>query len=175
MARQELTAYRRREMLILMKVTIVHDSELGNGERLAEAMRERLQAAGHTVVVGHERTMTPEQTLRAQPDLIILGTAVRKFSLSPVTKRWVDGFSAAIAAGGPSPRAAIFVTHALKREGTERKGKRIRDRLVAALSEDQVYPGWISARVIGTDGPFQQGVEVDVMREIDAVLAWVAT
>lgn len=159
----------------MMMICIVHDSELGNGERLANSIRERLNADGHTAVVGHERTLTPKQVIESRPDLIILGSAVRKFSLSPVTKRWIDELAAALTsrpAGLEIPRAAIFITHALKTETTDRKGTRLRTRLARVLGEERVYPGWISARVAGPEGPFHEGVEEAMMERIDAAVAW---
>ena len=167
-----------------MNICIVHDSELGNGERLANRARERLNVEGHTVIVGHERTLTPTEVLASRPNLLIVGTAVRKFSLSPVTKRWIDELGTLLRgadSGADAPRssgadaiarAAVFVTHALKKSGTERKGTRVRARLVSVLGEERVYPRWISARVVGPAGPFRDGVEEAALEEIDAVVRW---
>lgn len=165
-----------------MTICIVHDSELGNGERLANLIRERLNHAGHTATVGHERTLTPAEALASQPNLLIVGSAVRKFSLSPVTKRWIAGLSRLLREAGtePSgsladdaiPRAAIFVTHAMSSRAAGRWAARLRGRLVRALGEERVHPGWISARVSAVSGPFADGVEDAALRQIDAVVEW---
>lgn len=159
-----------------MTVCIVHDSELGNGERLSNAIRDRLQAAGHTVTVGHERTLSASHAIASSPDLLIVGSAVRKFFLSPVTKRWVDDLRRELSSlpREKHPRAAVFITHGLKTSTTDRKGQRLLKRLRGAVGADQVYPTWISARVSGAEGPFHDGVESAVMKEIDAVMEWAA-
>ena len=159
-----------------MTICIVHDSELGNGERLSSAMRDRLQSAGHTVTVGHERTLSASHTVASSPDLLIVGSAVRKFSLSPVTKRWIDDLRRELSSlpAEARPRAAIFITHGLKPTTTDRKGQRLLKRLRSAVGPDHVYPNWISARVSGQEGPFRDGVEAAVMEEIDAVVDWAA-
>ncbi len=158
-----------------MTIAIVHDSERGNGERLVNQIRDRLAGAGHTVRVGHERTLRAAEVFRDSPDLIIVGSAVRKFSLSPVTKAWIGELGAELRSSNAHPRAAVFVTHALTTEATNRKGERIRSRLVDVLGADRVAAGWISARVKGPDGPFHEGVEEAVFRQIDDVVAWAST
>ena len=157
-----------------MNICIVHDSVLGNGERLANAMRERLNSAGHTAIVGHERTLTPAHALASSPELLIVGSAVRKFSLSPVTKQWIRALAAELERSDLRPRAAIFITHALRRSLTERKADRLQRRLVSVLGEEAVYPEWISARVTGQAGPFVKGAEAEAMTKVDAIVQWAA-
>ena len=128
------------------------------------------------MTVGHERTLTPVHALSYSPDLLIVGAAVRKFALSPVTRRWIAALGTALSSRPEEarPRAVTFITHALRATTTERKGQRLLTRLRTALGAERVHPQWISARVIGQAGPFHEGVEAAVMKEIDAVLRWVS-
>jgi hypothetical protein len=156
-----------------MNICIVHDSELGNGERLANAIRERLNSAGHTATVGHERTLTAGQALATRPDLLIVGSAIRRFMLSPVTKRWIGKLTSVLPEDSAErPRAVLFMTHAMSSSTAERWATRLRGRIARVLGEERVFDGWLSARVTGVQGPFEDGAEASVMEQIDAVVRW---
>lgn len=74
-----------------MKIAILHDSQAGNGERLAAVMKEAFEQAGAEVTVAHVTRLEPDTVAAEQPDLLLLGAAIRKFHVSPPRS---DGSSA---------------------------------------------------------------------------------
>lgn len=158
-----------------VQVCIVHDSQLGNGRLLAEAMQERMQELGAHVTVDHVTGLNPASAMTARPDLIVVGSAVRAFTTSPATRRWMRELGRELAGPGAStPRLALFVTHALPREMVDRKAQRLLGRLAKMVGPDLLYPGWISGRVIAKEGPFADGVVDQAADEAERILAWAA-
>ncbi|MFP4114661.1 MAG: hypothetical protein ACOC2Y_04195 [Spirochaetota bacterium] len=159
-----------------MKVCIVHDTQYGNGEKLAEAMRDRFEASGAEVMVKHENELVPEEALRSEPDLVVVGGAVRAFMVSRRPKSWIDGLQRALRAARRSRDAdvygAVFMTHGLSKGAVEKRGLRLQRRLARALGQERVYPVWISGKVIGQEGPFHDGVLDEVARETDRIVEW---
>ncbi|MBN1837590.1 MAG: hypothetical protein JW820_17165, partial [Spirochaetales bacterium] len=95
-----------------MNVYIVHDSQKGNGKQLAERLAAEFTAHGAQVMVGHHSELTAERVAASPPDLLVVGTAVRKFVTSPPTKRWISRLAAELKrATARIPRAAVFFTH----------------------------------------------------------------
>lgn len=156
-----------------VQVCIVHDSQLGNGKRLAEAMSDRMQNLGAHVTVDHVTALNPASAMTADPDLIVIGSAVRAFTTSPATRRWIKELRRELpGARRGSPRIALFVTHGLPREMVDRKAQRLLGRLARVVGPDGLYPGWISGRVIAKEGPFADGVMEEAADEAERMLRW---
>ena len=73
-----------------MKTVIVHDSRYGNGARVADAFRDVWEEAGDEVVVAHVSQYDPARLVGDAPDLVVVGAAVRMFSVSRASKRWMS-------------------------------------------------------------------------------------
>jgi hypothetical protein len=85
-----------------MNIGIVVYSWSGNTLSVAEKLKERLAAAGHTVnleqvtVVGERKRGAREFELATKPDVgpydeVVFGSAVEAFSLSPVLTAYLEG------------------------------------------------------------------------------------
>ena len=141
-----------------MKVVIVHDSKLGNGSQIAEAMQRTIEAAGHEVSLGHVNELDPSTAAAEKPDLVIVGAAVRAFMVSPATKKWLRGLKRALKQADHTVDAgAVFLTHGLPKNTADRWGTRLRRRMEKVHSIRSVYPDWLSGRVVGQEGPLEEG------------------
>jgi len=141
-----------------MNVCIIHDSQKGNGKRMAEKLASVFESQGARVVVGHRSEITPEQVAGSPPDLVIIGAAVRKFVTSPPVKRWISRLAAKLKAHNASiARAAVFLTHAMPDQMVEGRVKRLQRRLSRVEGIADVYSEWLSGRVKAIPGPFFDG------------------
>jgi menaquinone-dependent protoporphyrinogen IX oxidase len=158
-----------------VKVAIVHDSQAGNGERLAHTMREAFEASGATVTVGHVKDIDPESIVAEEPDLLVVGAAIRAFMTSRTSKRWIRGLSRSLQATKSTVRhAAVFVTHGLPVDKAAGWGRRFRKRLDRMPRVEKVYPDWLSGRVVGQLGPLQDGAEETFRDHAEKLLEWAA-
>lgn len=141
-----------------MKVCIVHDSQAGNGEQIASALRQSLEADGHSVSVGHVSTTDPAGLVSDPPDLLVVGAAIRAFTTSPATKRWLRGLGRALTRGdGAIPHAAVFLTHGLPLDKASGWGERLLARAERTRGIGSVYPRWLSGQVVEQLGPLEDG------------------
>jgi hypothetical protein len=156
-----------------MKVYIVHESQTGNGARLAEAMEEVFVDRGATVTVGHVSQIAPERIGGARPDVLILGGAVRGLSVGRMAKEWMSRLSHVLGSGGPVVSCGVvFLTHWRPRPWVERRGERVRRRMEATGVFDRVYPKWISGRVAEPEGPFLEGIVEQVKADAAELYNW---
>ncbi len=144
-----------------MKVWIVHDSKFGNGKSIAEAMgdvfREKMQ-----VGVGTVKELSPSEAAKEKPDLIIVGTAIRMFSTSIPSKNWIRKLKRELRKENHViPLGVVFITHQMKKINAEFWGKRFHNLLSRGIAITEVYPGWLSGRVVKAEGPLVEGVLED--------------
>jgi menaquinone-dependent protoporphyrinogen IX oxidase len=141
-----------------MNVCIIHDSQKGNGKKMAEKMASEFESRGARVVVGHRTEITPEQVASGPPDLLVVGAAVRKFVTSPPVKRWISRLAGNLKAHNASiARAAVFLTHAMPDEMVEGRVKRLQRSLSRVGGIGEVQTEWLSGRVKAIPGPFFDG------------------
>jgi flavodoxin len=156
-----------------MKVAIVHDSQAGNGEKLATAMKEGFEAAGATVIVGHVEKLDPKEVADANPDLLVVGAAIRAFHTSPSSKKWLSGLDRALKDSGKTVgHAAAFVTHGLPKDKANGWGKRFRRKVEKVPGVQAVYADWLSGKVMGQTGPLEDGAEEAFRAHADTLLGW---
>ena len=68
-----------------MKILIVHNSNYGNGEKLAQTLGEALKK-GNDVTVEHIKNLSPEDVAKDVPDAIIVGSYIKAFMISMKSK-----------------------------------------------------------------------------------------
>ena len=157
-----------------MKIFIVHDSERGNGKLMAERLETELKALGATVVVGHRSEITPEQVASGAPKLLIIGSAVRKFMMSPPAKRWIASLASKLKASGSLiPYVATFITHLMPDQIVEGRVERLKRHILSSGSIVEVYSEWLSGQVKAIPGPFVDGVIERTSKYAADVHAWV--
>jgi len=166
-----------------MKVVIVHDSHAGNGERLAEVMKEAFVQAGAEVDVGRVElqadssqtaghVVSPDTVAARPPDLLLVGAAIRKFVTSPPSKRWIKQLSRELSRRGTGiTHAAVFLTHGLPLNWARKWGERFRRHLSRVHGIKDVYPQWLSGRVVEVSGPLADGSEEQFREHAKALLS----
>lgn len=161
-----------------MKAVIVHDSQAGNGERLAELMKETFAEAGADVQVDHVKARsaaTPAEVAANPPDLLVIGAAVRKFVVSPPSKAWLKELNRELRRHGNTiGHAAVFLTHGLPVNVARRWGERFRRRVDRSGGITEVYPDWLSGRVVDVSGPFEEGTEEKFREHARTLASWVS-
>lgn len=156
-----------------MKIAILHDSQAGNGEKLAETMKARFEEAGAEVTMGHVTKIEASAVAAESPDLLVVGAAIRAFHTSPTSKKWLKDLSAALKAREDTiGHGAVFVTHGLPKGKAEGWGNRFRKRLARLPRVENVYPQWLSGRVTGQSGPLEEGTEERFRRYAEELMEW---
>ena len=141
-----------------MNVHIVHDSQKGNGKQIAERLAAELTAGGAQVTVGHRTELTAERVAASPPDLLVVGTAVRKFVTSPPTKRWISRLAAELERHNAQiPYAAVFFTHMMPEAMVEGRARRFQRAVSQAAGIGEVYAQWLSGQVKAIPGPLADG------------------
>ncbi len=143
-----------------MNVTIVHDSQAGNGEKLSLAMAKAFEIDGNVVTVGHVTSIDAATVASTPPNLLVVGAAIRAFRTSPATKTWLAKLGRRLHDEGKLiPCAAVFVTHALPVKGANGWGRRFLKHVGRIKGIGRLYPEWLSGRVLGANGPLEDGAE----------------
>lgn len=154
-----------------MKLWILHDTVLGNGKKLSEEFAHEF--TNWDINIGHVNKTDPKIILNDNPDLLIVGAAVRAFSISPNTKKWIKNLQAAgVNHANKLKFGAVFLTHSINKAKIGRKGERLKKRLADTGIIDRVYEHWISGRVIGQTYGFHDGVVEDVKKIAHEIQEW---
>ena len=141
---------------VKMKVWIIHDSHYGNGEKLAQTLGAAF-GKKTDVQIAHNKKVTPEQVVADAPDVIIVGTAARKFQISGASKRWLRKLNKILVAENKTIKyGASFLTHAMPKKNAKFWGERFHKKL-ANLPIENMHSEWISGRVSDAKGPFMDG------------------
>ena len=141
-----------------MNVHVVHDSQKGNGKQIAETLAAEFTARGAQVRVGHRTELTAERVAASPPDLLVVGTAVRKFVTSPPTKRWISRLAAELKRHNAKiPHAAVFFTHMMPDAMVDGRARRLQRALSPAAGIGEVYAEWLSGQVKAMPGPLVDG------------------
>ena len=156
-----------------MDVYIIHDSQKGNGKKLAEKLASELESRGAQVVVGHRTELTPEQVAANQPNLLVVGAAVRKFMTSPPVKKWITRLAGELKRHNAKiPHAAVFLTHAMPDKAVEGRVKRLQRSLSQVEGIGEVYPEWLSGQVKAIPGPFVDGTLEKAVTFAESLFDW---
>lgn len=149
-----------------LKAAIVHDSRTGNGNQIAQAIAQVCRDAGAEVRVGHYSELDATEIADFAPDFLVAGSAIRAFMLSGVSKTWLRSFSRELRRTGGTVRQGVaFVTHGLPRDKADFWGRRFRRRVASIPGIAAVDPEWHSGRVLGQEGPLEDGT-IDRFREL---------
>ena len=141
-----------------MNVCIVHDSQKGNGKQMAEKLGSELESLGAEVKIGHRIEISPETVASDPPDLLIIGTAVRRFLMSPPTKKWIAQLAEKLEnRSAKISHTALFLTHMMPDAMVEGRVGRLFDILSEVAGIEEVYPDWLSGQVKNITGPFIDG------------------
>ena len=141
-----------------MKVWIVHDSQLGNGEILAKTLGKTFEK-DMEVNIGHVKKIDPAKVVADSPDIIVVGAAVRAFLTSFASKKWIRQLHKELQKADKSIKCgATFLTHVMKKEMVNGRGNRLNKLLAKSPNVETVYSEYLSGKVVTTEGPFEDYV-----------------
>jgi len=127
-----------------MKVWIVHNSKHGNGKLVAQKIAEALETA--EVKIGHIKEVSPEQIVKYEPDLLIIGAAVRVFRIWGASKKWIKKLNSELVKEKKTIKYGMcYITHMMSKEKTEGKALDIIKMMNCTI--EYVYPEWLSGQV----------------------------
>ena len=155
-----------------MKILIVHNSNYGNGEKLAQTLGEALKK-GNDITVEHIKNLSPEDVAKDVPDAIIVGSYIKAFMISMKSKTWLSSVRSSLKKANKTIKyGAAFLTHALPPD----KAMSWRNRLVKKLQKgnviSNVYPECLSGQVGDVKGPFKDGVLDDITAKAAEIVEW---
>lgn len=124
-----------------MKIWIVHNSKHGNGKIVAKKIAETFENA--EINIGHIKEISPKRVVEDNPDLLIVGAAVRVFRIWGASRKWVKRLKQELKkANRTIPYGACFITHAMSKERTEQKAKSYLEMLKEGDYIEHVFPEW---------------------------------
>ncbi len=152
-----------------MNILIVYDSIFGNTAQVANAMRDELVAAAHTVEIHPVSEALPFAL--HDTDLLIVGSPTRGFRPTPAISEFVEGIDKALVGGRPAAafdtRMSLDDIHPAPLRWVVDAGGYAADRIAQMLSHSGftavgTHGGFF---VGGTEGPMKPG-------EIERARAW---
>ena len=159
-----------------MNICIVHDSKHGNGKKVAEAMKQVFETSGATVALGHVTELSPEAVADLEPELVVVGAAVRMFQVSKASKRWLRQLDRALLGQNRKiPHGAVFLSHAMDAKACKGWGGRLLRRMERARSISHAYPQWFSAHVLAPEGPLEDGTIAEFEEHSEVLLTWMGS
>ena len=156
-----------------LNVLIVHDSKFGNGENIAEKIREEFEKTDSSVKMGHVRDTSSLPKIEEFPDLVIVGAAIRMFRVSSASKKWLKQLDKRARKGGATiVFGAVFLTHGLKETSIQGFGSRYLRLMQNMKSFHYVYPVWLSGQVEGQEGPLLEPVLPNAKKFAQSLEKW---
>jgi menaquinone-dependent protoporphyrinogen IX oxidase len=156
----------------LLKIWIIHDSNYGNGKRLAETLGKTLEKKG-TVNISHRKDISPEKVAADSPDAIVFGTAVRKFVIGFGSKSWIRKFKSELKKTNKTVKYGIcFITHAMPVKMIDNRGNRLISFVKKNELVENVFPEWLTGRVAKAEGPFRDGVLETIEQKGKEIINW---
>lgn len=126
------------------------------------------------LILVYIKNTAPEMVANDSPDVLIVGTAVRIFMISPVSKKWLRKLKGQLNKNKKSIKYGIsFVTHVLDFDKIKNKGNRFNESLKKGNVIANVYPEWIDGQVKTAEGPFKEGVIERIEKECKEISKWI--
>ena len=145
-----------------MKVWIVHDSQLGNGEKLAKTLGKTFEK-DMEVNIGHVKKIDPAKVVADSPDIVVVGAAVRAFMTSFASKKWIRQLHKELQKANKAIKFGVtFLTHVMKEEWIQGRGKRLNKLLRKSPTIVNTYSECLYGKVVAPEGPFEDNVLGDV-------------
>jgi len=152
-------------------IWIVHNSIHGNGIRVAELLAECFP--GFDVQITHHRDTPPELIADNPVELLIFGTAVRKFVVSWESQRWLRKVNKYLVKNNITiPYIAGFVTHMRDPHKLSGKFHQVQKLMIDARAFENIYPQVLTCQVEEIEGPLKPGVEQTVISTGKKIRQW---
>lgn len=160
-------------MVKTVKLWIMHNTEFGNGKRVAETLGATI-GKKMDVKIEHLDKVTPEEVVRDSPTMIIVGAKVRTFMLSSNALSWIRELKKQLKKQKKEIQyGAVFLTHALSKNLVNALwGKRYVRKFKRNSGVEKVFPEWLSGRVVGPEGPLEEGAIEEITAKGNEILEW---
>ncbi len=153
-----------------MKVWIVHDSNLGNGEILAKTLGKTFEK-DMEVNIGHVKKIDPAKVVADSPDIVVVGAAVRAFMTSFTSKKWIRRLHKELKKANKTVKiGATFLTHAMPEKMVAGRGNRLNNLLAKSPNVTSVYSEFLDGRVVAAEGPFEDYVLDNIEKHAAEIL-----
>lgn len=155
-----------------MKAWIMHDTQFGNGEKLAEFLGKEFSETDD-ITIGHVRKTDVKEIVDDLPDVFILGGAIRMFRGAPASKKFLKKLDSELEANNRKIHyATAFLTHGLPTDKVQGFGKRFLKKLQNASAIEKTYPELLTAQVEGQEGPIKDPEWGKAKKYIKDFIAW---
>lgn len=155
-----------------MKILIVHNSNFGNGEKLAQTLGEALKK-GNDVTVEHIKNLSPKDVVAGAYDAIIVGSYLRAFMISMKSKIWLSSVRSSLKKANKTIKYGVgFLTHAMPPDGAKKWHERWIKKLKRGNVITNVFPECLSGQVSDVKGPFMGGVLEGITAKGAEIIEW---
>ncbi|MBD3212528.1 MAG: hypothetical protein GF311_07965 [Candidatus Lokiarchaeota archaeon] len=156
-----------------MNVYIMYDTQFGNGKILAEAFKKELSGE-YEVKTGDVKDIDPQKVANDNPDVLILGGAIRMFRGATKSKKWLKKLDKELSSKGYNIKYATeFLTHGLPTDKVQGFKKRYHKKLEKASSIKNIYPEILTARVKEQEGPILDSEMEKAQNYIQEFIKWI--
>ena len=156
-----------------MKVWILYDTKFGNGKKLAEFLGKEFPESDE-IKKGDVKEVAPSLVAEDNPEVLILGGAIRMFRGATKSKKWLKKLNKEVKkVGNEIQYGTAFLTHGLPTDKMQGFGKRYFKKLRNASKIENVYSELLTARVEDTEGPIIPEEMEKAKRYIHDFVKWV--
>ncbi len=158
-----------------MNVWIMYDTVHGNGKILAEILRDNF-LQDYTINLGDIKEIDVTTVVETEPDVLIVGGAIRMFRGATKSKKWLKSLDEALEKKGHTISYVMgFITHALETEKAQGWVKRYQKKFHNAKMFEKIYPEMLTARVETIEGPLFED-EIQKSKEfMKSFQEWIST
>jgi len=140
---------------------------------MAQKIAEALEPA--EVKIGHIKKVSPKEVVEDEPDLLIIGAAVRVFRIWGKSKKWIKKLNNELEKEKKTIKYGFcYVTHMMSKEKTEGKALDI-VRMMMDSSIEHVHPEWLSGQVKEMEGPLIEGISEEIVKRSGELVRWIET
>lgn len=156
-----------------LKLWILYDTKFGNGKNLAELLKKEFPEVWE-IKLGDLKEISPNTIVVDEPDVLILGGAIRMFQGAPASKKWLKQLNKELDLVNKNIQyGTLFLTHALSTSKIQGYSKRFWKKLKKSKRIMKSYPQMLTARVKDLEGPFVES-ELEKAREfIREFIKWI--
>jgi len=136
-----------------MKVWLLHDTKFGNGKKLAEFLGNEFPKENE-IKVGDVKKVSPLSVAEENPDVIVLGGAIRMFRGASAPKKWLKKLNKELERSKNKIQyGTAFLTHGLPTDKIQGFGKRFLKKMEKASMIEKTFPTILTTQVETTKGP----------------------
>ncbi len=136
-----------------MNIWILYDTQFGNGKKLAKVLGKEFPEADD-IRRGDVKDVSPKSIAEDNPDVIILGGAIRMFRGAPKSKKWLKKLNKHLEELNHKIRfGTAFLTHGLPTDKVQGYGKRYLKKMKKSSMIENTYRQLLTARVKEQEGP----------------------